>query len=209
MRELRPELQALINSGHCNWHSTVDLVLTDGNQLHLSTGEIAVNRFGKVEQYLSRLDRNGVQEFSMSLDIEIDSVDFKISNVDLIIGRLLTSSVRRLDGAEGILGILFLEKGQPISQAIWDAKMPGQLIAGEVRDEAVDCSLVSVIDSITISGRTIASEFQWQEPISNAPNVNPDFTPTNPRDPFGPGETPRSGRGRYGDFDPMIPFYMA
>lgn len=200
-RELRPELEDLISSGHCNWHTCFDIVLTGGTELFLSTGEIYVNRFGKDQQYLAKV-RPDVDELEMSLDLEMDGIKFKVSNVDMVIGRTLTTSTRKLDGAEAIVGILFIEKGQPLEQAIWDAKMPGQLVSGEVVDEDVDFTLISIVDGIIVAGRTIADEFQWQEPISNVPDSDPNDL--NPRDPGNLDIEPNRRRGRYLDYEPMV-----
>lgn len=197
-REVRTELTALINSGHCNWHTTVDLVLTDATELFWSTGEIHVNRFGKNQQYVAKIERD-VPELAMSVDVEVDGIDIKVANVDMVIGRTLTSSVRKLDGAEAVVGILFIDTSLPVAQAIWDAKVPCLVMTGEVGDEAVAFSLVSSIDGIVVAGRTIAEEFQWQEPVSNVPVFDP-----NDIDPRNPDNFPGRRGGRYLDYEPMV-----
>lgn len=203
MRELRTELQTLINSGHCLAHSTFDIVLTDGELLFVSSAEWHVNRFGKNQQYLARIPPDGIQELSMSVDIETDGLEFSLTNVDMVIGRLLTSSVRRLDGAEAVLGTMFLEIGGDPVNAIWDARMAGFLASNQVGDETVDFGYVSTLDGITIAGRTIASEFQWQEPISNIPQFTPTTNPFSPTVGGGDGgDSEGRGRpGRYPDFE--------
>ena len=98
---------------------------------------------------------------------------------------------------------MFIDKSLPLSDAIWDAKMPGELISGEVSEEVVTFQIISAIDVVIISGRTIAGEFQWQEPASNVPIFDPsDIGPIRP----GNGDNPiRPIRvGRYGDFEPII-----
>lgn len=194
-REIRTELSTLINSGRCAWHTTYDIVLTDGEDLFLSTGEILVNRFGKNQQYLARVLPD-VGELSLSSDVEVDGQEFKTTNVDLVIGQLLTTSVRRMDGAQVIIGILFLEIGQPASQAIWDAKIKASLVAGEISDESVAFTAVSQVDLVVVSGRSISNEFQWQEPVSIAPVIDPNDIPPH-RDPN--DDSP--GRGRYGEIE--------
>ena len=194
-REVRTELQTLINTGRCAWHSTYDIFLTDGEDLYLSTGEIHVNRFGKDQQYLARILPD-VGELAMSSDVEVDGQEFKATNVDLIIGQLLTTAVRRMDGALVTIGILFLELGQPVSQAIWDAKMPAVLVAGEVGDESVNFTAVSQVDLVVVSGRSISNEFQWQEPVSVVPVSDPNDIP-----PYQDPNEDSPGRGRYGEID--------
>lgn len=204
MRELRPELTTLLNSRHCIAFSTMDIVLTDGEDLFVSSAEIHVNRFGKNQQYLARIPPGGIQELAMSLDVEVDGVDFQLTNVDMVIGQLLTAATRRLDGAEATVGALFLVIGDLPANAIWDARMLGSLISSQISDETVDFSLVSVIDGIAVAGRTIASEFQWQEPISNVPSTNPiDLGPGGGPVGFDPGDPDSSlgRRGRYLDFE--------
>jgi hypothetical protein len=169
--------------------------LTDGEDLFLSTGEILVNRFGKNQQYLARVLPD-VGELSLSSDVEVDGQEFKTTNVDLVIGQLLTTSVRRMDGAQVIIGILFLEIGQPASQAIWDAKIKASLVAGEISDESVAFTAVSQVDLVVVSGRSISNEFQWQEPVSIAPVIDPNDIPPH-RDPN--DDSP--GRGRYGEIE--------
>lgn len=173
-RELRPELEALIAAGHCNWHTTIDATLTGAVELHLSSGEVFVNRFGINRQYLAKL-RN-IQALEMSLEPEDDMTSFDVANVDTVMGQTLTGAERRLDGARAIVGTVFIDRNDPdfsAGQHIYDAKMPGELVAGEVGDENVGFTLQSDVDAVVVSGRTIASEFQWREPVSVVPLRDP------------------------------------
>lgn len=195
-RELRPELEALIESGHCNWHTAIDLELTSGTELHLSTGEIFVDRFGIERAYLAKL--RDVGQLDMSMDIEVDQIAFKVANVDMVAGRLFTGATRQLDGAQGSRGVIFIDRDADFSlgQHILDQNFPGELVAGEVSDETVDFTMPSVVDTVIVPGRTIASEFQWREPVSNIPLGDPsDIPPYVP----GGGGVLRDGGGRYGD----------
>lgn len=203
-RELRTELQTLIATGHCNWHTTVDITLTGNQQLFLSSGEIYVNRFGKIQQYLAKLPKDGIEPLALSQDTEVDMMPFKVGNVDMVMGRTLTGAQRRMDGAKGIVGTIFIDKTDPnfaAGQHIWDAKMPGELVSGEVKDETVDFSLVSAVDTVIVLGRTIASEFQWREPVSNVPTRNPDDIPRFPVFEDGPPLFGPGRGGRYREFD--------
>lgn len=206
-RELRTELEDLIASGHCNWASTIDVVLTGAIDIHLSSSEIFVDRFGITRQYKAKL-RN-IQSLDMSLDVEVDQQIFDAANVDTVIGQTLTGAERRLDGARATVGTIFIDPDDPdfsAGQHIYDARMPGELVAGEVSDENVGFTLISDVDAVVISGRTIASEFQWREPISVAPLTDPgggggDIGGS----PGGPGDRgilgDDNGHGRYGDLD--------
>ncbi len=206
-RELRPELETLIESGHCNWHTAIDIVLTGGTPQYLSTGEIHVDRFGIDRQYLAKL-RPDVAPLTMSVDEEIDEISFKVANVNMEFGREFTGAVRRFDGARATRGVIFIDRDLDFddNQHILDQNFPGELQASEVSDESVAFSLVSDIDSVIVSGRTIASEFQWREPISTTPLRDPsDILP--PVLPGGPGRDPYDiGGHRWTRFgDPLLP----
>lgn len=146
--------------------------------LHLSSGEVFVNRFGVTRQYLAKL--KDVQSLDMSLAPEVDQLPFTAANADMVIGQTLTGPARRLDGARGTVGALFIDPDDPditTGQHIYDAKMPGEIVAGEIVDDQVSFTLLSDVDAVLVSGRTIASEFQWREPISNAPVADPNDHP--------------------------------
>lgn len=198
-RELRPELETLIASGHCNWHTAMDITLTSGTQLYFSSGEIYVNRFGVTRQYLAKLREVG--QLDLSVDVEVDQIGFKVANVDMVIGQTLTGATRQLDGARGTRGVIFIDRNDTnfsAGQHILDQNFPGELVASEVSDETADFSMPSVIDSVIVSGRTIASEFQWREPVSNVPDSDPSDIPIIVPD-------RRGGGGRYGDDAPPGP----
>lgn len=197
-REVRTQLRDLIDTLRCNWHSTMDITLTSGVPLFFSTGEIHVNRFGKNQQYLARL--SGLESLEMSLSEEVDGQAFKVGDVDNVVGQTLTGATRNLDGAEAISGVLFIDPSLPLSDAIWDAKMPGELMNGEVGDADVSFSLVSLIDSVIVSGRTISSEFQWQESLANDRSTDPNDT--QPSHPSSPSITER--KFRYSEYDPSF-----
>lgn len=194
-REVHPNLQALIDSGHCNQHSAIDVILKDGTTFYLSTGELLVG----IKQYKADIDDIG--EFSMSLDPEVDEIEFDVQNIDYLMGRTLTGFDTPLAGAEGILGIIFIN---PTTLAIfYDAKMKGEIITGEVSDTVVEFQLASKPDVVYVSGRAIASEFPWREPVHVVPSFNPNDLPGRP-DPEDP-EGPRRFPGRYGDYGDLMP----
>lgn len=200
MRELRPALEALIATGLYGMHTTHDIRLTDGTQIFLSSGEIFIDSVDKSQQYQAVLEE--IQSLLMSLDVEADMQQFNITNVDMVIGRVLTGSIRQLDGARTIIGAIFIDTTKPFLSAnfFWDARMPCEISSGEVSDDNVDFTATSDVDAITVSGRLIVEEFPWREPINVVPAFDPnDFNPPG-RDPDDPGGF-RGGRGRYGDMD--------
>lgn len=206
-REINPSLQALIDSGHCNQHSTIDLELKgEPDPLLLSSGELLIG----VKQYKAVL--KDVEEFSTSVDAEVDNVEFDAQNVDFIIGHTLTGFDNPLAGAEGILGIIFINR---LTAAMYyDAKMRGELVTGEVGDTAVEFQIIADPDIAFISGRTIAGEFKWREPIHVNPIGNPNDigSPGRGGGHSGPGPDLEPGRsmpggpgGRYGDISNLMP----
>jgi hypothetical protein len=204
-RELRTELETLIDSGHCNWATAIDITLTGLPPVHFSSTEIVVDRFDvDNRQYLGKL--RDIKSCDMSLDPEVDQIEFGAANVDMVMGRTLTGATRRLDGAKAVRGVIFIDKDLDFedNQHIYDPTLPGELVAGEVGDEEVAFSLISEIDSVIISGRTIASEFQWREPLSNIPLRDPsDIGPFGGGGGRGTDLGDGNGGGRYGDFDPI------
>ena len=202
LRELRAELTELINSGHCGWASAFDITLTGGEFLAFSTIDVFVDRFGITRQYFARV--SVVQPLEMSLEPEVDQINFSVSNVDMIMGQTLTGATRKLDGARCVCGTIFIDNTLEFEDGLhfYDPKLPGELIDGDVHDQNVDFSLFSDVDVAVISGRRIAEEFQWREPISNVPASDPNdiiqFTPLD-QDPTNHGRYP--GGGRF-----MVPF---
>lgn len=164
-RVLDPNLTALINSGHCEWFSTVDITLTDGTQVHLATEQRTVNSIN----YIAKL--SGLDPLILSLTHEQDYVVFKVANVDQIMGQTLTGATRMLDGATATLGIVFVSDTGIL---YYDPKIQGDVLSGDVTDQDVSFELVTATDSVVISGRTVASAFPWREPLQPAPTSNPD-----------------------------------
>jgi hypothetical protein len=169
-RELSPELEALINSGHCRQYSTVDLTLTGGTPLYVSTGEIVVERDGEPVQYAAQISE--ASPFEMELNEREDQVTFNFQNVDQVMGRALTGSERRLDGARGMLGIAFQDT--ETGATFYDPKMPGEIATGIIDQNAASFTLLSDVDATVISGRTLSTVFPWREPLSTAPDSDPD-----------------------------------
>lgn len=164
-RTVAPALRTLIDSGHCQWGSTMVLTLTDGTILRLSTIEHEIDG----HEFLARLSQ--LDPFVMAVTREQDSVTFKADNTDLTIGYTLTGQERVLDGATGMLGIIFIN--EDTGEVFVDDKMPGDLMAGDVTQPDVTFELVSALDSVIVGGATVASLFPWREPSTPGPHINP------------------------------------
>jgi hypothetical protein len=204
-REIRPELEDLLATPHCGAHTTLDIILVDESEWFFSTGEIFVDRFDKTQQYSARLERD-VGELDLSLGVDVDMQEFEVTNVDPTFGQKQTKAIRELDEAKAVTGILFIDPDFPSTEAIWDAKMPGKLFIGEISDSSVSMTLMSSIDSVVVSGRTIADEFQWREPISTVPLLDPNDS-IHPGIGTSGGNQVGNWKGRYGD-EIISPYLM-
>lgn len=161
-RELSAGLQALIDSGHCMWFSTVVVTLTDPNipPIYLGTGEHEIDN----KIFVAQLTQ--VEPFLASLTREQDFIVFRVNNVDTVMGQLLTGQTRMLDGATGMLGIIFINGDT--GEAFYDEKMPGDIMSADVLAPDVGFELVSAIDAVQVSGETWSSSFPWREPLASA-----------------------------------------
>ncbi len=187
-REIDPGLEALMETNAWKPHSTMDIVLASGAELHLSTIEKTVIVDGEPREYQAQL--RDVGALSMGLTLEMDGMEFGVQNVDMVVGRTLTGGVRQLDGAKAMKGQLFINRDDP-SEYYYDPQVPGELVAGDVTDEKVSFSFISEIDAVVVSGRLISDEFQMVQP-SRSPTPERPTVPVVPLQPPGPG-----GGGRY------------
>jgi hypothetical protein len=206
-RELRPELEAILATGHVERSPTVDIVLTSGEDIHVSTAERSLNNYGVVEDYAAYIDSMEMTEYG--LDQAIDQASFALSNVDRIIGQTVTNAENLLAGALATIGFLFLNPGVTLEsgQHYWDPRLPTEISVGEVSKPTVSMKAISEIDTAIISGRKISEEFPYRSYAINPGGISP---VNRPIDVPGGGTivtipdgglifTPGGGRGRWGD----------
>src|SRR5882724_1461215 len=151
-RDLDPALQALLDSGTCEEHTTIVITLGDGTLLRFATAELLIDG----HTFKANLKASDV--LSMSLTKAIDSMVLRVQNVDMVFGQQLTGITNALNGATAMLGIVFIDK---LGNQYYDEKVPGDIIAGAV-DETVDppeCPIMFVAEMYAgfINGDTIAS----------------------------------------------------
>ena len=192
-RILDPALQALLDSGTCEDHTTLVITLGDGTVLRFATAELLIGG----HTFLANLKPS--DPLKMSLTSVIDSTVVRVQNVDKVFGQQLTGISNALDGATGMLGTAFIAADGTIYH---DDKMPGDIIAGLV-DETVDppeCPIKFVGDIYAgnLVGDTIAAVFPW--------NTAPPTTITTDPNDIGPvgggGGGFGGGGGDGGDDDP-------
>jgi hypothetical protein len=196
---LSAEVKALLARGHYGTHSTLDIVLSNGSQLHFATAELLLNG----TQYLAKL--HDVETLKLTSTSETESIPLNVDNVDQGLNPLLTDDVNLLDGATARLGIVFIDLeindfiDLNIPLAYYAEKLSGDIVNAAL-DEKVDppvvaFTLVNDLDAIIIVGKTVAEMFPVQTP-----------TPVENRPPF-PNDLPRipTGGGLTGDPD-ELPF---
>ena len=204
-RGLSAQIMALLARGHYGTHSTLDLVLSTGAQLHFATADLLLNG----TQYLAKL--HDTETLKLTRTSEIESIPLDADNVDQSLGITLSGDVNMLDGATGRLGIVFIDLEMPgfidqnISLAYYDEKLSGDIVNAALDDKAnppvVTFTLVNDLDSVIIVGKTVAEMFpvQTPTPAENRPAF-PNDLPDLPRSPGGgltgdPEEQPfRRGR---------------
>jgi hypothetical protein len=200
-RKIRSSLRTLLDSGHCEWHTTLDLQPVSVPTVYLSSGDEIVSG----TNYLPKLEE--IEPLEMELTRGNDQIQYKVENVDQLMGQSVTGATNELNGARGIVGVVFINEETGAVEI--DKKMPGQVLVGDITDKDVSMKLISDVDAVIISGRTFASAFPWREPVT----LNrPAFSPTGGTigtgggggyGPIGSGgdSIPLRPVGRYGEFE--------
>jgi hypothetical protein len=154
-RTLPVALQALIDSGHRKDHTALILTLASGVVLRFATATIQVGD-DLFQGVLGQSD-----PLKTSLDAtRMDGCTLKVQNVDMVLGRQLTSASTALDGATAILGVIF--QNEDTGETWFDPKMPGDIIAGEVNENEVQLNFICDLYASQIAGVTISSVFPYQ-----------------------------------------------
>jgi hypothetical protein len=173
-------LDALIEASAVRQVFTLDVQLKSGEELHLATAPVTIGD----NLYAPVLKEPGVVKLSAFADD--DSQALKVSNVEYEFGQALTGAENALDGARATSGLLFVDDeggGQ-----WYDERMPGELLAGEVTEEAVSFDLVDELYAVVVAGERVVDVHPFRQPP--APVVRPDPNDTIGRPPFtGPGVT--------------------
>lgn len=187
-RVLDPELQALIDGGHCEDHTAIIITLGDDSVVHLATAAAVAEVDGEEESFAAQLkESDGLQ---MSLTSESDNQQLRIQNVDKLFGQQLTSVSNALEGATAELGHIF--RNPDTGAVYYDPKMPGEVMSGAVTENAVDLPFVGDIYAAQVVTDPIAAVFPYQNPPATGPNLDRD--PDDTRDPNDPSRMPWKGR---------------
>ncbi len=192
-RELIPEIEAMIESGHCEDHTAVVITLGDGSPpLRFATAEQQVGS----DVFLGKLRES--QGLKMSLTAEFDQQIVEASNVDKVLGQQLTSVSNALEGATAKLGTIFVDEAT--GDAFFDEKLPCDVFTGAVDENGSALELVADIYSPRIVGVTVASVFTWNDRVPVESIQDPNDIPRGPFDPHNPFD-PWQRDGRIPGYD--------
>ena len=165
-RVLDPELQALIDSGHCEDHTAVVITLGDGTTiLRLATAEVNVDG----DLFLANLKET--EGLKMSLTRAYDRTKLSAQNVDKVLGQQLTGMTNSLEGATAMLGHIFIDPRT--GTVYYDEKLPGDILTGQVDEETVELSFVADIYGGMVVGDTVGSVFPYQDPTPAEDHIDP------------------------------------
>ncbi|MBD0372783.1 MAG: hypothetical protein ICV60_18205 [Pyrinomonadaceae bacterium] len=205
-RGLSNEIKALLARGRgYGTHSVLDITLSDGTPLHWATAKLMLNGV----QYLAKLHELETLKLTGCMTDEVESIPLSVDNVDQTLGTTIASDVNLLDGATGVLGIVFIDEEidgfieSNIPLAYYDQKLEGDIENAALDDKAkppvVTFLLVNSLDSVVIMGKTVLELFPALTPAppSERPPFPIDLPPTRPGgggggvDPSEPGTGPR------------------
>lgn len=109
------EVQSLMAARDYEFHATLDLVLGNGVEVHIATAnltDVSSATFGIVD-YVDDLRQSG--QVNESVTLAVNRIDLRAQNVDGVLGQVL-SSARALNGASGILSIVFIDDSNDMFQ---------------------------------------------------------------------------------------------
>jgi hypothetical protein len=166
MRVLDSNLQALIDTGHREDHTALVLTLGNGRTVRFATADIAIG----IDEFQPELAENDV--LKISFDLASNGQTLKVQNVDRVFGRQLAGATELLEGASAVLGMIF--RRNPDTGDVWfDPKMPGDVLAGQIDENAVELKFVADLNAGSISGVPIASIFPYSNPATAITGIGP------------------------------------
>ncbi len=154
-RYLSPPLAALLASGSCKSHDAVDVTLGDGTALHLATGRVQVGATAYEP------DIEEVDPLQLSLGQAVDKATFKVQNVDLVMGQAVTGASNPMDGAEAVLGMIFID--EETNAVYYDERMHGEIVGAQTTEKNVQFNVISDISAAQIGGRLISDVFPYRD----------------------------------------------
>lgn len=186
-RTLETELQTLIDSGHCEEHTTLVLTLGDATVLRLATAELLIDG----HTFAGVLGESDA--LSMSLTRATDRASLKVQNVDTLLGQQLLGTADALEGATAMLGMAFISDDVTVYH---NDKMPGDMLTGAIDENEVELRFVGEIYGAQIVGESVSVVFPYEAPAAallpnfTDPNDIPHGDPIRPRPPTGGGRIP-------------------
>lgn len=138
---LPTELNALLATKNAKAHTTLDILFGgDGPIKHLSTvalEDVPTNIFGVID-YENTFRTSS--SLGQSLTVSVDRVDIAIQNADLVMGTAIVNNPTYLNGAKGILSVVFIN-----APSIQVEILHGQISNASSEDNELKCQLVSYL----------------------------------------------------------------
>lgn len=137
--ELPPAVQTMLDERRALAHPSLDLTLSTGDIVHICTEELSsvlTDSFGVIN-YVADLRAPG--DLNESITLSVNRLDLRAQNVDGVLGMLL-SEPQALDGATGILSLIFVDDSNLKYQI---ELMHGEAVNSDDKDPDVSFQLVA------------------------------------------------------------------
>lgn len=139
---LPSEVTTILASGGYPAHTTLDISFGGGaGTVHISTSDltgIVTSSFGTVN-YTKNLRVAG--SLDQTITVSVDKIDLSAQNIDLVLGNTIANNVRSLNGATGILSVVFVS-GATQKQVVI---LRGQIANASSEAEEVKFQLISFL----------------------------------------------------------------
>lgn len=159
------EVETLLASWRFKAHPSLDLTLSTGDFVHISTeilDDVVTDSFGTVDYKQELRDPGDLNE---SITLSVNRLDLRAQNIDGVLGGLLTEP-QALDGAAGILSVVFLDDNADTFQV---EILHGQVVNAADQDPEVSFQLVAD----TSSDGPIGGHRTLQNSCSNRYKIDP------------------------------------
>jgi hypothetical protein len=170
------EIQDMLDTGSIYAVTSLDVVFGGSGAVikHLSTERVlsvVTDTFGEVD-YDSNLRVSG--QLNQSLTISVDRMDLTVQNVDLVFGGLIVDNPEYLNGAKGILSIIYISNGIKKQLEI----LHGQISNASSEDTELKCQLVSYLSlSGPLGGwRPLMKHCGWRFKFPGCDSTDPSST---------------------------------
>lgn len=168
------EVQTMIDSGAFDALTTLDITFGNGTIIHISTDsieDVLTNSFGTID-YAKNLRVSG--SLNQSITTSVDRVDLSAQNIDLVLGATVLNNAQSLNGADGILSVVFISGSVKKQVTI----LRGQIANASSNSEEVKFQLVSYLSlSGPVGGwRPLMRHCAWRFKRPGCDSTDPSLT---------------------------------